>query len=159
MKSTHKTENLFSLGSQVGGSDAAEATQQDEQELRDLLNEWTGEYSDEIREFAFLLTVDGEIDTYTKRWNIHGAQKAKRKKDWIEIEIGVPENWWREDEGRNYKRHLAAEIEKALHSIIELLQKNRWDVKAEALLTDWGKLKERYLGNSTGRVAHPPSIQ
>jgi len=110
MTKTHKNENLFSLGSQVGGSDAAEATQQAEQGLRDLLNEWTGEYSGAIREFVFLLRVDGEVDSYTEKWKIQGAQKAKRKKDWIEVEIGVPENWWREDQGRNFKMHLAAEI-------------------------------------------------
>jgi hypothetical protein len=123
MTKTRKSENLFSLGSQVGGSDAAEATQQAEQGLRDLLNEWTGEYSGAIREFAFLLRVDGEIDSYTEKWKIQGAQKAKRKKDWIEVEIGVPESWWREDQGRNIKMHLAAEIEKALHSMIEVLMK------------------------------------
>ena len=52
------------------------------------MNEWTGEYSGTIREFAFLLRVDGEIDSYTKKWKIQGAQMAKRKKDWIEVEIG-----------------------------------------------------------------------
>lgn len=142
-----KGRNTFSLGSQVGGTDAAEATKVDEQQLRDFINDWTGDYSSDIKEFAFILRVDGEIDTYTKKWNIVGAQKAKRKRDWVEVEIGVPESWWRN--GRSYKELLAEEIEKALHSMIELLQRNKRDVKAEALLKDWLKIKKVYLGNSS----------
>lgn len=137
-----KSKNVFSLGSQVGGSDAAEATIKDEQQLRDLMNDWTGYYSSDVREFAFILRVDGEIDTYTQKWNIHGAQRAKRKKNWVEVEIGVPANWWR---GASYKERLASEIEKGLHSMIELLQRNKRDIKAEVLLADWGKIKKIYL--------------
>ena len=52
-----------------------------QQQPRTLMNNWIGNYSSAIREFAFLLRVDGDIDTYTKRWNIEGTQKAKRKRD------------------------------------------------------------------------------
>jgi hypothetical protein len=34
--------NNFSLGAQVGGPDAGDATRQDEQELRDVFNRWQG---------------------------------------------------------------------------------------------------------------------
>ncbi len=147
-----KSNNTFSLGSQVGGTDAAEATQGDEQQLRDLINDWTGDYSSDIKEFAFILRVDGEIDTYTQKWNIVGAQKAKRKKDWVEVEIGVPANWWKT--GGNYKELLAGEIEKGLHYMIELLQRNKRDIRGEALLKDWVHGRETYLRNSTppGRI-------
>ena len=76
----NNSKNQFSLGSQVGGADAAIATARQEQQLRDLLNHWTGNYSFAVAEFSFLLRVDGEIHTYTKEWNIVGAQKAIRKK-------------------------------------------------------------------------------
>lgn len=139
--------NNFSLGSQVGGPDAGEATRQHEQKLRDAFNSWQGDYTDAIREFAFILRVDGKIHTYTQKWNILGAQPAKRKKDWIEVEISVPENWWREDQGRNYKIYLTAAIEKGLKSMLELLQHNKHVVKAEALLGDWERIKSNYLHN------------
>lgn len=137
--------NVFSLGSQVGGADAADATRREEQQLRDALNTWTGDYSGDIREFAFLLRVDGQLDKYTTKWNIRGAQIAKRKKDWIEVEIAVPEEWWREDHGKNFKKHLTSEIENGLHSMIEVLQKSRRSINSERLLADWERIKNQYL--------------
>jgi hypothetical protein len=148
--------NVFTLGSQIGGPDAAVAIQREEQQLRDAMNQWTGDYCREIREFAFLLRVDGQFHTYTQEWNIQGAQKAKRKKDWIEVEIGIPESWWRGDQGRQYKEHLIQEIEKGLHSMIEVLRKNRHSVHAEALLADWEKIKSDYLSQSSVSVDDPP---
>ncbi|HEY2392829.1 MAG TPA: hypothetical protein VGK22_16760 [Candidatus Angelobacter sp.] len=145
--------NNFSLGAQVGGPDAGDATRQDEQELRDAFNRWQGDYVDAIKEFAFILRVDGRVHKYTQEWNILGAQPAKRKKEWIEVEIGVPEKWWREDEGRNYRIYLVAAIEKGLHSIIELLQRNKHEIKEEALLSDWRNIKSSYLQNIRSRDA------
>jgi hypothetical protein len=122
------------------------------------MNRWTGEYSSDIREFAFLLRVDGEIHTYTRKWNIQGAQKAKRKRDWVEVEIGIPKSWWQENQGRNYKRYLAAEIEKGLHSMIELLRRTGREVKAEALLADWEKIKTNYLSRTSDNVTSPDPL-
>jgi hypothetical protein len=84
--------NSFSLGAQVGGRLAKDASAQ-EQELRDMFSEWTGDYSSAVRQFAFILRIDGEFHSYTEMWSICGAQKAKRKRDWIEVEIGIPERW------------------------------------------------------------------
>jgi hypothetical protein len=153
-----KDRNVFSLGAQIGGPDAAMATGQMDQQLRDAFNVWTGDYCREIREFAFLLQVDGQFHTYTKEWNIHGAQKAKRKRDWVEVEIGIPEHWWREDQGRNYKRYLAREIEKGLHSMVELLQRNQHSINSEALLADWEKIKNDYLTQDSVNVDDPDPV-
>ncbi len=136
--------NSFSLGAQVGGRVSGCASAQ-EQQLRDAFNRWTGNYSRDIREFAFLLRIDGEFHTYTEMWNIRGAQKAKRKRDWVEVEIGIPESWWRDANVPSYKKRLADEIEKGLISMIELLRRNRRDIKAEALLTDWKQIRSDYL--------------
>ena len=137
--------NTFSLGSQVGGPDAGDVTRKHEQALRDAFNTWQGDYTNAIREFAFILRVDGRVHKYTQEWKILGAQPAKRKKTWVEVEIGVPEQWWRENEGRNYRMYLSAEIEKGLHSMIELLQRSKHAVKEETLLKDWQDIKRNYL--------------
>ena len=147
MSSLRKRKNVFSLGSQVGGPRAADATQEDEQLLRDALNAWTGHYTNAIREFAFLLRVDGEIHTYTKLWNIAGAQAPQRKRDWIEVEIGIPIQWWKGSGGKNYKAHLTAEIEKGLIQMIDLLERNKHPVKGDALLKDRQKIRDRYIRN------------
>jgi hypothetical protein len=84
--------NSFSFGAQIGGSDYSEAARRQEQQLRDAFNRWSGSYSPDVREFAFLLRIDGKIHRYTEMWQIRGAQKARPKQDWIEVEIGVPED-------------------------------------------------------------------
>jgi hypothetical protein len=71
-------------------------------------------YTKAIREFAFLLRVDGSIVRYTEAWRIVGGQKAKRKRDWVEVEIGVPESWWLDNGVYGYKQQLAESIRKRL---------------------------------------------
>ena len=136
--------NVFSLGAQVGGRIYPEASAQ-EQQLRDEFNRWTGEYSQDVREFAFLLRIDGEFHRYTKMWDIVGFQKARCKRDWIEVEIGIPQQWWRETAGGTYKRRLTTEIEAGLKSMIDVLKARKKHIEAEALLSDWQEIKVRYL--------------
>ena len=136
--------NSFSLGAQIGGQ-TGKVSRDQMQELRDLFNGWTGDYSSDIREFAFLLRVDGEFHAYTREWNILGAQKAKRKRDWIEVEIGIPETWWRLAHTDQFKKRLAEEVEKGFSSMIEVLRKKKRDIKAEVLLRDWSQIKSKFL--------------
>jgi hypothetical protein len=142
--------NVFSLGAQIGGPGAAKAIGEKEQQLRVAMNRWSGDYTTAIREFAFLLRVDGEIHSYTKTFGIVGAQPAKRKRDWVEVEIGVPRSSWQEDQGKNYKKHVAAEIDKGLRSMIELLQRNQHPIKADALVADWDQIKKQWLDGQKG---------
>jgi hypothetical protein len=48
-----------------------------------------------------------------------------------------------------YKKRLAGEVEKGFISMIEVLRKNRRDIKAEALLDDWKRIKTEYLAPKT----------
>ena len=73
-----------------------------------------------------------------------GAQKAKRKTDWVEVEIGIPESWWREHSGEMYRFRLAEAIEEGLKSVIALLQRNHHDIDAEALLRDWQQVRQQF---------------
>jgi len=144
-----KNVNSFSLGAQIGGRNVPNSILQEQQQLRDAMNRWTGDYTSAIREFAFLLRVDGDIHSYTKIWNIHGPQKAKRKRDWVEVEIGVPESWWREHKGLAHRGRLAAAVEEGLISMIELLQRNRHAINSDALLADWKRIRNDYLADFT----------
>jgi hypothetical protein len=78
-----------------------------------MFNAWTGDYSSAVRELAFILRIDGESHSYTEMWSICAAQKAKRKRDWIEVEIGIPERWWRLAHSGGYKKRPAREVEGA----------------------------------------------
>jgi hypothetical protein len=135
--------NTFSLGAQIGGPDAGRVEL--DQQLRDALNRWNGEYTSAIREFAFLLRVDGSIHEYTKTFKIHGAQPAKRKRDWIEVEIGVPSAWWRDMTPHDYKTALTNAIEQGFLSMIDLLRRNGHALNVDALLSDWRQIKAAYL--------------
>lgn len=144
--------NSFSLGSQIGGPDNPRAVEHQEQRLRMAFNSWKGNYTTAVREFAFLLRVDGSIIRYTEVWKIVGAQKAKKKRDWVEVEIGVPASWWLDNGVDGYKRQLAESIETGFHSMIELLRRNGHEVAEEALLGDWSKIKEQFLEDSSWRL-------
>jgi hypothetical protein len=139
--------NSFSFGAQVGGPDYREAARVQEQQLRDAFNRWTGDYSRGVREFAFLLRIDGQIHKYTEIWHIVGAQKARRKRDWIEVEIGIPEAWWQEANAGGYKKRLAEEVDIGFRSMIEVLQRNKRHIDANALFTDWSRIKSSYLSS------------
>ena len=140
--------NKFSLGAQIGGPDTPASVLKQQQQLRDAFNRWAGAYTSAIREFAFILRVDGSLDRYTELWKIRGAQPAKRKRDWVEVEIGVPESWWNAGEGKGFKHHLVEAIEAGFHSMIELLQRNKHVVDKEALLKHWKTIKSDYLATS-----------
>ena len=140
--------NSFSFGAQIGGSDYSEAARRQEQQLRDAFNRWSGSYSPDVREFAFLLRIDGKIHRYTEMWQIRGAQKARRKQDWIEVEIGVPEEWWGEADGDGYKTRLAEEVEAGPRSMIDVLLSKKRRIDGQALLSDWNQIKASYLASS-----------
>jgi len=148
----HGAPNSFSLGAQIGGPDSPRAVEQQEQRLRTAFNNWKGDYTKAIREFAFLLRVDGSLIKYTREWKIVGPQQAKRKRDWVEVEIGVPQSWWLDGGVDGYKRRLAASVETGLHSMIELLKRNRYEIAEQALLADWFKVKEQFLGDESWRL-------
>jgi hypothetical protein len=148
--------NSFSLGAQVGGPNIPRDIVGQEQQLRNEFNAWTGDYTRAVRSFDFILRVDGAIHSYTKMWNMLGAQRAKRKRDWIEVEIGVPETWWREDQGRLYKWHLTSAIEEGLNSVIALLKRNRHPINEVALMRDWNEIKLRFLAATERGRTRPP---
>jgi hypothetical protein len=138
-------ENSFSLGAQIGGPDRPEAVGREDQRLRNAFNKWKGQYTETVREFAFLLRVDGSLNRYTEEWKIPGAQPAKRKRDWIEVEIGVPQSWWEAEGVEGYRGHLTQAIDDGFHSMIAVFQRNKHEIDGEALLKDWERIKREFL--------------
>ena len=138
--------NTFGLGAQIGGPEAGRLDL--DQQLRNAFNAWSGDYTNSIREFVFLMRVDGSINEYTKLWNICGAQPAKRKRDWIEVEIGVPVTWWSGLGTAEYKSKLTDEIEKGFLSMVALLRRNHHAVDETTLMRDWRRIRSEYLASS-----------
>ena len=136
--------NRFSSGGATGGPDLPTEVERIHIQLHGLLRRWTGDYAPAVHTLCFPLFVDASLIRYTDTMNLSGPQAAKRKKDWLEVRIGVPERWWREAEPA-YKQRLAGAIEEGLHSMIALLQRNRHAVKGEQLLADWRKVRQEFL--------------
>jgi hypothetical protein len=89
--------------------------------------------------------VDGSLHRYTEEWKILGAQPAKRKSDWVEVEIGVPQDWWEVDGVAGYRKRLTQAIDEGFRSMIALLQRNKHEIDGEALLNDWEGFKRELL--------------
>lgn len=136
--------NSFSSGGALGGPDLPIEVERIHIQLNTLLHKWRGDYANVIGHFSFPLWVDGSLIRYTEKMNTQGAQPAKRKLKWLEVQIVVPESWWREPEPA-YKERLSEGIEQGFHSMIALLRRNRHEVNANLLLADWETVKNEFL--------------
>lgn len=136
--------NSFYFGAGPGGPDLPIEVERVHIQFAGLMRQWSGNYTEAIRTFGFMMYVDGSLIRYTETMNILGPQKAKRKRDWLEVKIGVPESWWREDE-IHYKQRIAAAIEDGFTSMIALLIRNKYQIDDSALKRDWHHLKTEFL--------------
>lgn len=134
--------NGFMLPAIMG--ETPEFVEREQQQLRTAFNQWTGEYTNTIKDFVFLLLVDGSFIRHTDQEKLKGVQPAKRKRDVLEVTIGISEHWWNPDP-KSHKRYLARAIEDGLHSMIALLQRNRYPINADLLLADWERVKPNFL--------------
>jgi hypothetical protein len=139
-----KNWNSFGAGGADGGPDIPVEIHRIRIQLNSFFREWSGNYTRAIESFIFPMLVDGSVVRFTERMNILGAQKAKRKRNWVEVQIGVPKSWWREPEA-SYKKRLTDCIEEGLHSVIALLRRNKHEINAELLLADWESVKKVFL--------------
>jgi hypothetical protein len=148
-KPSGKTKGLnrFGSGGAVGGPDLPIEVERVHIQLNTLLHNWTGAYSPAVEGFSFPLYVDGSLVRYTEQMNLQAPQKPRRSGSWLMVKIGVPETWWRESE-TGYKTHLTASIEAGLNSMIALLQRNKYEVNAAQLLTDWSAVRNEFLETS-----------
>ena len=149
-------KNRFYSGGAIGGPDLPVEVQRIHVQLNCLMHEWKGDYTEAVEFFAFPLFVDASVVRYTQQMNIIGGQKAKRKRNWLEARIGVPQEWWRDEESA-YKRRLTAAIEEGLHSMISLLERNKHAIKEDLLLADWERVKKEFL--DTSAPAFPAEAQ
>lgn len=148
-KPLEKTKGLnrFGSGGAIGGPDLPIEVERVHIQLNTLLHNWTGAYSPAVDGFSFYLYVDGSLVRYTEQMNLQAPQKPRRSGSWLMVKIGVPQTWWHENE-TGYKTHLTASIDAGLTSMIALLQRNKYEVNAAQLLTDWAAVRNEFLKTS-----------
>jgi hypothetical protein len=87
----HKAQIASASPAIMGGPDTPDHVRNDQQQLRDAFNRWTGDYTHAIKSFIFFLLVDGSMICHTENEKILGVQKARRFGDNLQVKIGVSE--------------------------------------------------------------------
>lgn len=127
--------DTITVGADVGGPDAHEATNECILELRKLLRRGCpGPYSSVIKEFAIVLRVDGSV----KAWNKTGIDffALKRKNSCATIDIFVPRTVWLDQGLRAFRQFLAEQMRCAIEEILRHVKKRKIDVSEMQLVGD-----------------------
>ncbi|WP_271008961.1 hypothetical protein [Paucibacter sp. B51] len=114
MSETSKT--VITLGADVGGKDAHEATHAHILAFRRLLSErCTGPYSNTIKEIALVLRIDGAIQSWGKQ-GVEGVALQK-KNSFATADIYVPRESWASVDGGVFRSFLAVAVKEAICAV------------------------------------------
>lgn len=136
----------ITFGSQMGDQKVAEIVQPLLIELRRLLKIYcNNNYSKEIKEFAPIARIDGDIWS----WNFEGCQKMRlsRKEKYITVDVGVPRQRWENKSETEIKVYLFNGLREAVNLMLIKLKKEKIHVEEENLLNDLLVVEREYLGN------------
>ncbi len=113
-------------------------------EIRKLLAAYCkGPYSSEIREFALVLRVGGEMQEF----NFEGCERIRRnrKDKTITLDIGFPSHRWKGATDETIRQYLAEAIETGILCCIRRLEKDKTPVNSHQLTSDYSRVKEIFL--------------
>jgi hypothetical protein len=139
-----KKWNAFISGGYYGGPDLPLRVDRIDIQLSAILHKWTGNYTQAVENFYLTKYVDGSLMRHTKQMQLIGPGKPHRVAGAMYVKIGIPEDWWSQDESR-YKALLADALEEGLRSSIAMLQRNKHSIDAERLLADWAVKRKESL--------------
>jgi hypothetical protein len=139
-----KTHNSITLGAQMGGEDAAAATNEHILAFRRLIDQsCRGFYSNTIREFGIVLRIDGSLD----RWNKMGVENAaiRQRGSHATADIFVPSEVWSCGNPKAFRQFLALEFEKTIYEIGKIAKRREIEFSLEGLIHDVNSAVEDYL--------------
>jgi hypothetical protein len=139
MDLTHAT---ITLGVQTSRED--DRTGKPVLEMRKLLaTHCEGPYSSEIREFALILRVGGDMQEF----NFEGCERIRRnrKQKYITLDLGFPSNRWKAAPESSIREYLAEAVETGLLCCIKRLQTDKSPVDSARLMGDFAKVKQLFL--------------
>jgi len=113
-------------------------------ELRRLLaSECEGPYSPEIREFALILRVGGEMQEF----DFEGCDRIRRnrKEQYITVDLGFPSSRWKRATDAEIRAYLAEAVETGLLCCIKRLEKDKTPVNSDRLMADFRRVKQLFL--------------
>jgi hypothetical protein len=133
----------ITLGMQTSGEDRR--TEPHVIQLRKLLAaHCNGPYSTEIAEFAPILRVGGDMQEFDFR----GCERIRRnrKSAYITVDIALPSQEWKNRTDSHIREFLIQVLEMGLRCCLDRLRKDRVEVQAEKLLSDFAMVKKLFLG-------------
>jgi hypothetical protein len=80
--------NRFSGGGYQGGPNIPVEVERIHVQLANAFHKWRGDYTNAIEVFSFPLLVDDPAAQHTAGIDMVGAQEAKRKQKYLEVQIG-----------------------------------------------------------------------
>jgi len=140
---TPRTETI-TLGMQTSGED--DRTQQHVLPLRKLLAaHCRGPYSEEVREFALILRIGGEMSEF----NFTGCENIRRNRKgaYITADLGFPSSEWRGKSDEHIRRYLVHAVAIGLNSCLQRLRRDGVAVDGDQLLLDYKDVEHLYLGS------------
>lgn len=135
----------ITLGAQTSRED--NRTDKPVLEMRRLLASYCqGPYSPEIREFALILRVGGEMQEF----NFEGCERIRRnrKEKYITVDLGFPSNRWKGATDSSIREYIAEAVETGLLCCIRRLEKDRSPVESTKLMKDFTRAKQVFLGTA-----------
>ena len=120
-------------------------------EMRRLLaTHCQGPYSSEIREFALILRIGGEMQEF----NFEGCERIRRnrKQKYITVDLGFPSNRWKGATESGIREYLAEAVETGLLCCIRRLETNKSPVDSARLMGDFAKVKQLFLAGDAPKV-------
>lgn len=139
----------ITLGVQTSRED--DRTEKHVLEMRKLLaNNCQGPYSTEIREFALILRIGGEMQEF----NFEGCERIRRnrKEGYITVDLGFPSHRWKGSTDSSIREYLAEAVETGLLCCIRRLEMDKSPVDSAGLMGDFAKVKQLFLADESANA-------
>lgn len=126
---------FITLGADVGGKDAHEATHAHILAFRRLLADTCrGPYSVTIKEIALVLRVDGSVQAWGQR-GVDGVA-LQRRRTFATADIYVPREVWASPDPASFASFLTSEVKTAIAEIAKIASHQGVDLMYEELERD-----------------------
>ena len=132
----------ITLGVQTSGED--NRTHAPVLQMRKLLAEHCkGPFSPEIREFALVLRVGGDMQEF----NFEGCERIRRNRrgKYITVDLGLPSYRRKEASDSSIREHIAEAVETGLLCCIRRLEADKVPVESSKLMACFAKARQLFL--------------
>jgi hypothetical protein len=111
-----------------------------------------GPYSPEIREFALILRVGGEMQEFD--FESCDRIRRSRKEHSISVDLAFPSRKWKGVPDKSIREYISEAVETGLLCCIRRLELDKSQVDADRLLSDFARAKYIFLTESGDSKQH-----